>query len=233
MPFLEEFDLQIEVDHVLRSQGVDPNVIRGRNPRIVEFAERALEEGVKLLAPKVQYQEFSIDALRHEKLMLSGGKFLSGVLISQFLAPAQKVIGVLCTVGDELENQAIEVVKEDPVYGLALDAVGSAATETLANISCNYFEGQAKNKALQTTIPLSPGMVGWTVEAGQPQIFDLLDSSQAGISLTPSFLMLPRKTLSMVIGVGPDLEQEGRVCDYCVMQETCKYQDHYAKVSVS
>lgn len=233
MPFLEDLDLVIEVDHVLRSQGVDPEIIRGRNPRIVEIAEQALEEGVELLAPKVQYQEFPVDVLRHEKLMLAGGKHLSGGIISQFLAAANKIIAVLCTIGDAVENRAIEVVADDPVYGLALDAVGSAATEALANITCNYFEVLALTENLQTTIPLSPGMIGWTVAIGQPQIFKLLDAAKAGISLTKHSLMLPRKTLSFVIGVGANLEQDGNVCDYCVMQKTCKYQDHYAKINAA
>jgi hypothetical protein len=40
--------------------------------------------------------------------------------------------------------------------------------------------------------------------------------------------MIPRKSLSMVVGLGSDMERSGRACDYCSMQETCRYQDHYA-----
>ena len=111
--------------------------------------------------------------------------------------------------------------------GLALEGVGSAAVEALANAACNYFEEKAHEENLGSTIPLSPGMIRWSVEEGQPQIFKLLDTDEIGVSLTTSYLMLPRKTLSMVIGIGADIKAGGKTCDYCQMNETCVYQHQY------
>jgi hypothetical protein len=71
-------------------------------------------------------------------------------------------------------------------------------------------------------------MEGWPVDQGQDEIFSLIDSKAVGVTLTPSHLMLPRKSLSMVIGVGEDILTQGTTCDYCSMKDTCRYQDHYA-----
>jgi hypothetical protein len=73
-------------------------------------------------------------------------------------------------------------------------------------------------------------MIGWPIEQGQPQIFNLVDGSEAGISLTSSGQMVPRKTLSMVLGLGAKLGRSGRTCDFCSLNETCQYQNHYAPV---
>jgi hypothetical protein len=39
--------------------------------------------------------------------------------------------------------------------------------------------------------------------------------------------MLPRKTLTMVLGAGPEMTAAGRTCDYCSLRDVCRYQDHY------
>ena len=111
----------------------------------------------------------------------------------------------------------------------ALDGLGSAAVEVLANAGCNYFDTQASSLNQSTSIPLSPGMLGWTVEVGQREIFDLLDSSMIDVTLTESLLMIPRKSLTFILGMGEQILELGTSCDYCSLRETCRYQDHYAE----
>jgi hypothetical protein len=134
---------------------------------------------------------------------------------------------ILCTVGEDLETHAGAVSRDDIVYGLALDGVGSAAVEALANAACKHFEDQAQENGLQSSIPISPGMVGWSVDVGQPEIFTILEPEQINVSLTEYGLMMPRKSLTMVLGFGQTMQTDGRTCDFCAMRETCRYQDHY------
>jgi len=228
VPLLQDIDLKVSVDEVIRSQGADPKIIRGRNPHLVKVAEKALEEGLPFLKPQVLYREFTVDSLRHETLSFCEGGTIKGKLVAQHMAAAEKVVIILCTVGPTLEKNSGKLVSTNPVAGLALEGVGSAAVEAIANAACNYFENRAKENGLNTTIPLSPGMVGWPVDEGQPQIFTLLDAVEIGVELTPSYLMLPRKSLSFAIGIGSNVLVEGTTCDYCTMKDTCQYQNHYA-----
>jgi hypothetical protein len=214
-------------DAVLRGQGAEPGAIRKRSPRLVELAERALDEAAPLLEPRTLYLELGVEKLSHERLLLEDGGRLSGKLIVEHLAPARQVILMLCTVGEALEAHANRVSQDDLVYGLALDGVGSAAVEALANAACKHFEDRAMELGEQSSIPLSPGMVGWPVDVGQPEIFEILKPAQVGVRLTKYGLMVPRKSLSMVLGLGKVMKTGGRTCDYCAMRETCRYQDHY------
>jgi hypothetical protein len=109
------------------------------------------------------------------------------------------------------------------VRGLAIYGVGSAAVEALANAACQQFEQEAVQRSWQASVPFSPGMVSWSVEEGQRQIFSLLDSSLIDVTLTNASFMLPMKSLSMVMGFGPNLSHQGKPCDFCVMREVCKY----------
>jgi hypothetical protein len=227
MTVLDKWDLRLDVDVVLRSQGADPAAIRKRSPSLVESAERALEEGSLLLQPRVLARRLLVEDQHHERIELAGDGKLSGELLAQHMGGAQEVVLVLCTVGEALEHRTAEISKEDPVYGLSLDGVGSAGVEALANAACALFEEEATTEDCQVTIPLSPGMVGWPVEQGQTQIFDLLDAGEIGVQLNESMMMLPRKSLTFVLGIGKELMAGGRTCDYCSLKETCRYQDHY------
>ena len=116
---------------------------------------------------------------------------------------------------------------EDPALGVALDAFGSAAVDLLGIAMCQRVDEQAEAEGLQTTVPLSPGLVGWPVASGQRQIFSLLDAAPAGVSLTEGYMMVPKKSTSMVIGIGPDVEHAGESCDYCSMAATCRYREEH------
>jgi hypothetical protein len=229
MSILNDWELMLDVDAVLRGQGGDPKVIRNRNDRVLRLAERALEEGTKYLDPVVVFRWLAIESLRHERITLAGGASLTGPLIVKHLTTAKDVVAALCTIGNRLEEKTSEVMAEDPAYGLALDGLGSAAVESLANAACHHFETQAADKGYRATIPLNPGMEGWSVEVGQEEIFNLLGDEHAGVKLTSSSMMIPRKSLTMVLGFGPEVRDKGHPCDYCSMRETCRYRDDYVR----
>jgi len=229
MPVLTDWVLPLEVDLVLRGQGADPAALRARSPAAVEAAERALRDAGPLLTPRVAYGRFPVREVRHERLILNGGLSLHGPLIAQHLQGASSVVVAVCTVGDWIDEAVSAAFDGDPVFGLALDGLGSAAVEALATATASRFESEAAGEGLEATIPLSPGMVGWPVEEGQPELFALLDPAGAGVRLTSGWMMIPRKSVSFVLGIGPQVRTTGRTCDYCSLKETCRYQDHYQK----
>lgn len=221
-------EVVVDVDKVLRGMGGDPGQLRTRRPQLVEIAEWAIDEGSKLLNCAVSHSHFEVLSLTHERISLGDRRFLSGPLVIEHLAPVREIAAVLCTIGGSLEELVSDLILEDPVRGLALDGLGNAAIEVLANQICYILEEQAQETGYSTTIPLSPGMIGWPVEIGQRQIFSLVNGESIGLSLGESLMMRPRKSISMVIGIGKDLMVKSRTCDYCSLKETCRYQDHYA-----
>lgn len=227
MPVITDLFPKFDADDVLRGQGADPAVIRERRPALVRQAEQAISEAIGLLEPKVVYRTIDVQGVRHEHLQLANDTRLNGKLIAQHLAQARQVHVILCSIGSALEQHAAEMWTTNAIYGLALDGAGSAAVEALANAVCRRFEDQAAALGWQASIPLSPGMIDWTVSEGQPQIFQLLAGEPLDVSLTDSMLMLPRKSLTMILGVGPEMTAGNRTCDFCSLKNVCRYQDHY------
>ena len=223
MPVLEDWDLQLDVDAVLRGQGADPQALRQRSPRLVAAAERALQQARVLIQPLLLYEYFDIYEVRHTYIALERGPRLRGEALVQGMSSARQAVVMVCTIGSHLEELAMRSMPTDPVHGLALYGAGSAAVEALANAACRYVEEEAARQEWQATIPFSPGMVGWSVAEGQPQIFSLLDASQIGVQINGAAVMQPLKSLSMIMGVGPSLQPTGIVCVHCTMNEICRY----------
>jgi len=223
-PAMIAFDsLAVDVDAVLRAQGADPATVRTRSRRLVSHAERAVVEGAALLAPTVAQNRRAITAVRHDQIRLEGGALLSGPLVTRELGKAQEVVAIIVTIGDRLEALVSNLIAAEPAFALALDGFGSAAVQAVADAACERIRVEAAAAGMQTTLPLSPGMVGWDLGTGQRQIMALLGESNASVRLTRSSLMLPKKSLSMVLGIGVEVTAEGSVCDLCNLADTCRH----------
>ena len=217
----QDFELNLDPDDVLRGQGADPAVIRQRSPRLLKYAEQALIIGGELIQPRALIREVPVTAVRHERLIVEGGR-LSGSVITAQLGAAATVCAVICTVGEEIEAAIHNLEETNPVLAMAVDGLANAAVDELSRQICSRLAGQAEEKNLKTSTPISPGSSAWPVEVGQPEIFNLLNAGLIKVSLSDTFLMHPRKSASFVVGFGEDMTITDP-CELCNLQEVCRF----------
>jgi hypothetical protein len=86
-----------------------------------------------------------------------------------------------------------------------------------------HFFAQKSGAPLATTAPLYPGIRGWELAPAQTQLFSLVDASAIGVTLNSSFLMIPTKSVAMVIGVGTKLQPAAQPCEECGASSTCSH----------
>lgn len=223
MSIITEWDYHLDVDGVLKGQNADPAIIRKRSPRLVDIAERALDEALQIIKPVAIIETLDVLFLTHDRLELSGGHYIQGSFVPQHLMKARQVAVAACTVSADLSRRVSEIGNKDICYALALDGAGSTAVENLASEVCKYIEEQAAEKGWTTTLPLNPGMEGWPLIDGQSQVFNVLGEVTDIIRLTPTYLMDPFKSLSLIVGMGPDVSSEGVQCDYCTLRGSCQF----------
>ncbi|MEZ5124864.1 MAG: hypothetical protein R2826_01250 [Thermoleophilia bacterium] len=222
-----DWQLDLDVDDVLRGQGADPQEMRRRNQRLVERAQAALVEAAPLLHPVVLSVTHDIAAHADDHIVLSSGaRFTCGPWAAARLAPATRLVTAVCTVGESLEIEVNRRFPSDPVSGLALDGVGSAAIDRLAARACRRFQRQARTVGLRGAIHCWPGSTQWPTEAAQPEIFALVDPDEVftdTVRLLPSFVMRPLKSLTLVLGLTSHPVPAEHECDICAVRATCRH----------
>ncbi len=221
-------NLDLSVDWVLQGQGADPAALRVRRPQLVKVAERALQEGISALQPRCALVLLEVDSLAHERLNLRPKGYLSGQAVGQHLSGARQAAVMVYSVGGEIEERIRDSFATDPLFSLALDGLANAAMDALGNRLYELLQQTAALQGWQLSIFLSPGMVGWPIEQGQPQIFRLLDSAAIDVQVNDSWLMVPRKSTSAVVGLGPGLvPAQGPPCETCAINETCRFKGRH------
>ena len=222
MTLLTGWKISLTEDDVLRGEGADPQTVRTQKPALQNAASAALHEGSGKLRPAAMLQTAEVSEHRHDRIRLKGGKQLISPWLAGRLAGARRITAAICTIGPELETLATRCLQEDPLLSLALDGLGNAAVENLTQQVCAHIAEDAQGKGLQASTPLSPGEPDWPVGVGQPQILSLLEPSEIGVTLTSGGMMIPKKSITFVIGIGPAMAQTD-LCDVCSLRETCRY----------
>jgi len=176
------------------------------------------------MEPVILYDLFPVEEVHPGEVVLKEVRLRSKGL-AKLWAPAQEVALILCTIGPALDEQvSAHFVASDPLRGLVLDAIGTAALEELAEEACRLIAEVAKGKGWEASAPLSPGNLDWGLEE-QRVFFDLLPAEGIGLRLRESYQMTPLKTLSLAMGLGgevlPSIEESP--CTYCSLSRTCRY----------
>jgi hypothetical protein len=138
---------------------------------------------------------------------------------------ARLVIG-LVSAGDGIERRASELMEAgDSVGALILDAAGSAAAEEAADRLGAIIAGGSGGEADASTLScrISPGYGRWDLSS-QPALFRRLPHEELGVSLMPSMLMLPRKSVSFAMWLGADARPLAGLsgCAHCELA-SCRY----------
>ncbi len=218
-----KMNIDITVEDILKGQGADPQVIASKRPGLIKVAVTALEMGNTLIKPRVFMRIFSRE-------VISGCGLLPRALIDTNLAAlderlpkAISYVLAVCTIGCELEKLSSRLMSTDCSLALALDGMANAAIDRFVERKFQEIAKEAGSEGMGASLPFSPGSREWPLEIGQPFIFELLRPDPEVVQLNESHLMLPRKSSSFVMGVGPELERHGKTCDFCGMSENCRY----------
>jgi hypothetical protein len=225
MPIIRDIPLSLKTREVLRREG-----FRGYSKIRPEIKSLILElmSSVKkahLLEPVMAYKIHPITEMSHRQLSLEGNLVVQGPLLPSLLPEAKELAVVVGTIGPRLEKQATDYFdRDEPLRGMLLDGIGSAAVDSLTQEVCKLIAGETSSRGYQASSPINPGMPGLPITE-QRQLLKMVPAREIGVSLTSSGIMVPRKSTSMVIGIGPQMKTWTRaeICANCSLRKTCPY----------
>jgi hypothetical protein len=216
---MDDIRIALDAADVLRGQGIDP---QRAGPGLVASAEEVVDDLPSLLDPGAVYEVLSVRGFHHKTIELEGGATFEGPLVARALAGAEKVALAVCTIGPALEERTKQLFADDPVRAMALDGAGVAALRQVSDAIIGNVRESAVKHGWGSGMRAQPGQEGWSIWQ-QRVIFEHLPVDEIGVSLTESCLMIPRKSVSFVIGMGPDMRPDAVACDFCSKRHRCSW----------
>jgi hypothetical protein len=152
------------------------------------------EHGLQLSIPGIHFSS------RKLRLFTSHSSVKPEIEISPTDFQMNKLIVYVVTIGPALDDKVKELTSEDNMFeAYLLNGIGAGAAEMTANdlnLYVNDIYGNGSNFKR-----LSPGYGDWPV-TDQSKIFKLLDPEKnIGVKLTDSYIMLPEKSTSGIMGI--------------------------------
>lgn len=151
--------------------------------------------------------------------LLLGDIPLPGRSAAKMLADCEQCALLVCTLGTSFDLLVRRTQARDMTHAVMLDALGSAYVEA----ACDSAEREIADRFPNhyPTDRFSPGYGDLPLDV-QPQLLEMAEARRIGVSLTPSLLMTPQKSVSALIGLA-DRPQMARIrgCAFCAMNQTC------------
>lgn len=179
-----------------------------------------------LAAPKAVWELYDYNSTA-QQIDSAAPLKLAGQSITKHLADCHKVAVLAVTIGEALETRAADLFNVGRYTdGLLLDAAGTTAVETAADKVNEFIASQAEKEGLIAITRFSPGYGDWSIDV-QPQILELAGGNKAGITMSPAYMLIPRKSITALIGLrhGNSTAPAGKNCagERCLgcPQQTC------------
>jgi hypothetical protein len=195
-------NIQINID----KQGLLNRIGYGDNyepsARIASLVDDYIENYHDLIAPLYSYKIRNIISTDGSRVDIGESIVLKSRKVARLLERCDKVAVFALTIGDYLEDMVAYLAENGLVLqATVLDAIGSGTAESLATQVEQSIREDARSEGLVISWRFSPGYCDWDVSQ-QELIFRALGNDTAGITLNKSMLMVPRKSVSGIIGIG-------------------------------
>jgi len=227
MKIIKNIKLKIDEEEVLRYQGYHRNKAGKTGEIILEITRKEIEQGYCLFEPKGIYSKVMIRNISSEgRINLENGLHLeiNNSMLNLLRGTSYLAFG-LSTIGNHLEEKVAELfAKNEYPKAIALDTVGTVASKFLSNYIQSLICQEAKEQNFQTTKYFSPGSGDWNISQ-QKNIFQIIPADKIGVKLTKSYMMVPKKSLSWVIGIGKEIIIPSKGDDSCrtCLAENCQF----------
>ncbi|NLY53451.1 MAG: hypothetical protein GX060_02320 [Firmicutes bacterium] len=218
-------DFSVDLDEVRRYLGYQP----GKTEDSVAVDNLLLETQAAIgraARPRGRYRTFPLLKSSATELYLpTGGLRLASSNLAALWQQAEQVSLLAVTLGPKVDSFIASLLAQERYAQAAIaDAIGSAAAEAAMEQLNNLLAQEVTASGMTLTRRFSPGYGDVPLQV-QEQLGQALGVSDLGIVVTANFLLIPRKSITAMVGwqlAGQAVCQPAKNCDLCNM-ENCSY----------
>ena len=196
-----DVDIEIDKKQVCHYIGYedDQNV----SVRISSIIDDYAEHAHSLINPLFSYVIKDVEWARGSISLIEGSIIFKSRIVTRLLERCTQVAIFLVTIGKYLEETSFQLARDGLILqATVLDAIGSNAVEKVAGFAQARIKEIVKAEGRVTSRRFSPGYCDWNI-GQQRMLFYALTGNTMGVRLTGECLMIPQKSISGIIGIGP------------------------------
>ncbi len=208
-------DWNLVKKELLNKEGISKIKDADQKKILLACSDECLETAKKLARPK------TTSVIKPSAILktLSTGKKTSA-----YMKGADKICLFVTTIGGFLEKESSRLMDGgDHIRGYLLDRIGSFAVESAAEKFEEDLRDNNAAKGRSVSNRFSPGYCEWPTKE-QKKLDKIVGFKKAGIRLTSSQMMTPKKSVSGIIGIGPAnvFSKKRSQCSICDKKD-CSY----------
>ena len=216
-------NLNIQYEEVLRYIGYNEK-LHNITKDLDEKIKRNIDVIKEKAHPRIVVSNTLIIEEKENCIIAGGALNMPGDDIKEHLKSCTGIILMAATLGTEVDTLIRMQEIKNMADAVILDSAANVAIESVCKEKEEELRKDLRKQNKYLTIRYSPGYGDLPINI-QSNVLNILDSRRKiGLSVTPSNIMTPRKSVSSIMGVA-DIDVKGKLsgCKNCVMKTKCIY----------
>jgi len=205
--------MKIDKKEVLRYLGYKSQKIDSNMSDLIDIC---CQEIVDICKENSVYETFDIKRENDQIFLVGSTLVLRDKDIKDLLVNCEKCVVMAATLGSAVDIKLAYYSRFDITKGVIMDACASTAIEYLCDELQDKIMKNALKDNLFITTRYSPGYGDFSIDNGA-EILNVLDAyRKIGLSITENSIMLPRKSVTALIGLSETFSPKPiRNCSNC------------------
>lgn len=185
--------------------------------------DNCIDEALKLFTPRWTYREFKILRVNGEIILEGTNLKLEGNDIRKLLWNSNKCVLMAVTLGNDIEKRIKLYTRTNLTKSVIMDACATAGVEKLCDNVEEEIIRDILKKEENLTFRYSPGYGDLSLNI-QKDFISILDCKRKiGLGLSSYMILVPRKSVTAILGITKFKEKLKKSCINCSNYETCIY----------
>lgn len=167
---------------------------------IATAIKNAIGLAYSLIKGKACYRTYRIKGIVDNAVIIEeSDQLFHGDNMMRLLRYCDYATLMVCTIGIDIADRIEEIKKTSLTDAYYLDRIGAWMADYMAEYVGRIIEIEIVKHGYKPTFRYAPGYGDWNLSA-QTEIMRLTEAKRIGVSLTETFIMIPRFSVSAVIG---------------------------------
>lgn len=214
----------MEIKRINRAEAFRYMAMKNGNidPKLAELTDECEERLLQVIKPRFIYKVFEIEHTDNGVSVKNTSLVLKGKDISIHLKDCERCVLMCATLSMGADTLIRSYEAVDMTKTVITDSLASAAIEQVCNEAELIIKSQVGD--YNYTWRFSPGYGDLPLDI-QAEFVNVLDAQKrVGVNVSDSLILIPRKSVTAVIGISENEISKGRRgCICCNMRDRCEF----------